>query len=402
MTRPLRVCYFGTYDRNYSRNRILIDGLKRNGVEVLECHLPLWAGTQDKVDMAKGGGWRHPKFWGKLIRTYRTLFAMEKQLPPYDVLVLGYSGHIDAFPAALIARRRRVPLVLDVFMSLWLIIQERKINKRNPLSSGLVRCLEWLALRVPDRLIIDTPEYRRFMCATYGIKPDRFSLIPTGADDSIFTPDCSNRTPAEEIERPFTVLQYGTFIPLHGIEIVLQAAEKLQQSHPGIRFQFIGTGQELPKAEQYAREHGLANVTFCGWMAKDRLVQEIDRADICLGVFGTTRQSRWTIQNKIYECLSMGKPLITGACPAVERAFTHGHALWLCERGNPQALSESIVALYDDPGLRRKLAEQGNAAFKHGRYGLQGLGQRMQSILEDAIRAYHRPKRRQRIKPVQQ
>ena len=33
MTRPLRVCWFGTWREEYSRNRIMIEGLRRNGVE---------------------------------------------------------------------------------------------------------------------------------------------------------------------------------------------------------------------------------------------------------------------------------------------------------------------------------------------------------------------------------
>ena len=34
----MRVCYFGTYRAEYSRNQIMIEGLRRNGVEVIECH----------------------------------------------------------------------------------------------------------------------------------------------------------------------------------------------------------------------------------------------------------------------------------------------------------------------------------------------------------------------------
>ena len=34
----IKVCYFGTYRAAYSRNKIMIEGLRRNGVEVLECH----------------------------------------------------------------------------------------------------------------------------------------------------------------------------------------------------------------------------------------------------------------------------------------------------------------------------------------------------------------------------
>ena len=32
----MRILYFGVYDPNYARNWVLINGLRKNGVEVLE------------------------------------------------------------------------------------------------------------------------------------------------------------------------------------------------------------------------------------------------------------------------------------------------------------------------------------------------------------------------------
>ena len=51
----LRVCYFGAYRQNYSRNRIMIAGLRRNGVIVTECHETLWQGIEDRVNAVNGG-----------------------------------------------------------------------------------------------------------------------------------------------------------------------------------------------------------------------------------------------------------------------------------------------------------------------------------------------------------
>ena len=52
--RQLCVCYFGTCRENYSRNQIMVEGLRRNGVEVIECHEKLWEGIEDRVQAASG------------------------------------------------------------------------------------------------------------------------------------------------------------------------------------------------------------------------------------------------------------------------------------------------------------------------------------------------------------
>ncbi len=53
--RQLKVCYFGTYRRSYSRNKILIGALRQAQVEVYECHSKLWLEFEDREHVARGG-----------------------------------------------------------------------------------------------------------------------------------------------------------------------------------------------------------------------------------------------------------------------------------------------------------------------------------------------------------
>lgn len=391
MNNRLRVCYFGTYDADYSRNRILINGLRSAGVCVAECHIPLWSGTDDKVNTAQSNKYLWPPFWSKILHTYCRLIRAEKQLAPYDVLVLGYTGQLDVIVASLVARRRKVPLVLDVFMSLWLLVQERGLNRHNPVLGWTVRIIEYIAIHLPKALVIDTPEYRSFICTTYGIDQRKFWLVPTGADDHIFNSNSLQEgvLSKHNIQGRFNVLLYCSFIPLHGVDIVLSAAELLKYTNPDIHFTLIGEGPLWQTSHNTINQKRLDNVTLRPWMPKDQLIVEIQRADICLGTFGSTRQSIWTIQNKIYECLSAGKAVITGKCAPVERAFQHGKDLWLCDRGNPEALANAIITLRYNDSLRQQLALQGHSAFINGGYGLSGIGSRFLKILEEIVDAYH-------------
>ena len=75
---PLRVCYFGTYRANYSRNQIMIEGLRCNGVEVIECHETLWHGIEDRVQTASGG-WLHPSFVCRVARVYWRLLKLDEE-----------------------------------------------------------------------------------------------------------------------------------------------------------------------------------------------------------------------------------------------------------------------------------------------------------------------------------
>jgi hypothetical protein len=110
--RPLRVCYFGTYRAEYSRNQILLEGLRRSGVEVFECHETLWRGIEDRVQTASGG-WLRPGFWWRVLRAYGRLVWHYGQLPDHDVVMVGYPGQLDVFLARLLSWLRRKPLAWD-------------------------------------------------------------------------------------------------------------------------------------------------------------------------------------------------------------------------------------------------------------------------------------------------
>jgi glycosyltransferase involved in cell wall biosynthesis len=367
VTAPLqRVCYFGTYRAEYSRNKIMIEGLRRAGVEVIECHEQLWKGIPDRVEAASGG-WLRPAFWWRVVKAYLRLLKRHKQVQDYDVMIVGYPGQLDVFLARLLTRRRRKPLVWDVFMSIYLIAVERGLERRSRFSVYLLKSLERRALNLPDLLIQDTQDYVAWFQKTYGIPPERFRLVPTGADDRILQPHSYQRE-----DDLFRVLYYGTFIPNHGVDQMIAAAALLADE-PTIRFAFIGDGPERETAQARARQLDLNNVEFIPWMKQAELARQAARADILLGAFGTTPQSMMTVQNKIFEGLAMGKAVVTGDSPALRAAMRHGEHVFLCERGNPHALAQAVLQLRGSPELRAQLSRYGYQLYNE-KYNLNKIG----------------------------
>jgi glycosyltransferase involved in cell wall biosynthesis len=374
----MRVCYFGTYRAEYSRNQIMIEGLRRNGVEVIECHETLWYGVEDRV-MVASGGWLKPRVIVRVIKTYIKLLIKYSKIKDFDIMVVGYPGQIDIILARFLSWLRSKPLVWDVFMSIYLIALERGLDKRSRFTIGLLRRLEWVACHLPDRLILDTPEYVAWFGKTHGIPTQRFRLVPTGADDRIFHPFPS---PMSE-NRVFHVIYYGTFIRNHGVEHIVEAA-RLLADNPDIQFELIGNGPERAKAQEIANRYHLDNITFVEWLEKAELVKRVAQADVCLGAFGTTLQSLMTVQNKIYEGLAMAKPVITGDSPAVRENFEDGKHLYLVERKNPAALAQALLSLQANPDFCRRLGRNGYHIF-YDKFDVNHVGKILTSHLEELL-----------------
>lgn len=384
----MRICYFGTYRDNYSRNRIMIDGLKTTGAEVFECHETLWYGIDDRVNLTKGG-WKKPSFWWRVLWTYLRLIWRYLKCPDYDIMVVGYPGQFDIFLARILCTLKKKPLVWDVFMSLYLISIERTLDQDSKFTVNMLHRIEDAGFKLPDMLIMDTSLYVDWLEKTYAINRDKFRLVPTGADDRIFHINSNHYQPSDE--QPFTnekqetfqLLYYGTYIKNHNVPFIVEAA-KLLQDQKDIHFCFVGDGPERNNCENLVHNYGLRNITFIPWLEKQELINYISDADVCLGAFGSTPQSLMTVQNKIYECMALGRPVISGDSQAVRQAFIHGENIYLCDRTDPCSLSNAILTLYNSPKLCGTIAVNCSELFQE-KYSVKALGKLYYEHLQELI-----------------
>ncbi|MDO9087399.1 MAG: glycosyltransferase [Anaerolineaceae bacterium] len=375
----LTVCYFGTYRSEYSRNRIMIKGLLKNEVNVIECHEKLWEGIEDRVNAVKYG-LINPKFWKRIITTYIRLFRKFKTIPVsnYDVIVVGYPGQFDVFFAKLFTLFIKKPIVWDVFMSIYLVAIERNLHRKNPFSVKLLKIIEYVAMRIPEKLIIDTEQYATWLNKQYSIPIDKFCLVPTGADDDIFFLEQFSEYVGNE---KFKILYYGTFIPNHGVPYIVEAANLLTND-PSIIFQFIGNGPEMNICLDLIEKFKLKNIEFYPWMGQEELKNYIREADVILGAFGKTPQSLMTIQNKIYEGMALGKCIISGDSEAVRNILKNKNEITLTDRNNPESLKEAICLMKENSNLINQISRNAFLTFNRN-YTISLNGLRMKNCLKN-------------------
>src|SRR3989344_6389970 len=124
-----KVCFFGTYFPEYSRNSSLTDGLKQLGIEVAEVQRGL---TRTQIEIAGDLG-----LTAMLTRIYRNfeasiyLLSQFKKVASCDIIVVLYPGHLILPIAKIISLLSGKPLVFDSFTSLYdTLIIDRNISKK--------------------------------------------------------------------------------------------------------------------------------------------------------------------------------------------------------------------------------------------------------------------------------
>ncbi len=350
-----RVCYFGDYDPSYSRTKVLIQGLKENGVEVIEC----------RVDS------RTP-----FLKKYISLYRRYRAVGDHDAVIIGFtSTRWLPFFARLFARR---PVVWDMLFSFydnWVF--DRKIVKPGSLKAGYHWLLDAVLVRMMDRVILHTDASADYFVRTFDISPEKFRRVRLGADTRIFFP------------RPrigdgsFRIEYHGKYIPVHGVEVAVRAA-KLLEDDPAIRFVMIGDGQEKKNVERLVEDLSVRNIEFIGFLPAEELPQYVAEADLCLGLLGNVPRVEDSIANKQYECAAMGRVSINADTKGVHEQYEDGVDAILVKKGDPADLSRRIREVKKDAALQARLEANALKNFNETSTP-KHIGAELRTVLEELV-----------------
>lgn len=324
----MTVCYFGNYDLQYSRNRVIIKGLRQNGVEVLECQ-------------TRARGIR--KFWN--------LWKIHKNIHDrYDVMIVGFSGFSVMWFARLLTGK---PIIFDAFVSLYLSdVEDRKLYKKSTYQANRLARLDKLACLKADLVLLDTRAQIDYFVEQYKIPRKKFVHIPVGVDDSVLHPVSSISTKT----RPFVIHWLGNILPFYALEVVAQAASILKNEN--IEFRLIAPhNRAFKNFKNYVDDLKLTNMVFHDRIPYQDISKYVSQADIALGVFGDSLKAKLVIPNKVIEAAACAKLSITARQHVISEIFVDGKSVITVNPQDPKDLAEKIIWLKNNPEIIKKISE---------------------------------------------
>ena len=350
--KPLRVVMWGTYDLGKPRTRILRDGLVEIGVEVTEIHADIWSSDADKSQLSRAR---------MILRLFQLLFAYPALIyrylraPAHDLVIVPYLGQFDVIVLWPFAKLRGRPVVLDLFLSLYdTVVNDRKMVKPNSVVARCLKKVERLSCLCAGRILLDTQTHAHRIATLFDLDRETVDAVPVGAEPGAF----ANVPPRSPHNGPTRILFYGQLIPLHGVETILQAA----MSERGRQHQWhiIGSGQDQSTVAEALASGDCAHVKWDRWVPYEDLASAIEKADVCLGVFGTSDKAASVVPNKVYQSLFAKRSVITRDAPAMHEIFAQPDpALRLVPAADPAAILDAISALEADgfPAIGPELLE---------------------------------------------
>jgi len=313
----------------------------------------------------------------RYLQTVRTLLKVKYSNNP-DAFILGFRGHELFWLVRLLVWGK--PLIFDALMSPYAALRyENKSGFLGRLLAPFIRWLESSALARSDLILTDTQLHIDYFVQEFGLPAEKIMAVPVGAEENL-----TNELVDEKQSDVFTVLFYGSFLPLHGVETIIRAASLLKTLP--IRFDFIGGNKmQIKQLHALCRQWGVRQYTHRIWVPFDQLVStEIPKADLCLGgPFGDTPQARRVITTKTSQCLALAKPVVVGAINEDIGLEDKVNCL-LVEQDRPEALAGAIRWGYEHRQSLDILGSQGQMLYRR-RLSLEVIASRLKKAINQLI-----------------
>lgn len=269
----------------------------------------------------------------------KCLFTSKRKI---DIVFEGFSPQL-LFPIQWMFRKKYI--LIDFFISVYdtLVNDRRKIAP----NSSLAKICHWLdtyTIHKANHVIVDTKSHGSYFENEFA--ENEYEVLYLRANDKIYYP--REQKKADELKDKYVVLYFGSILPLQGIDIILEAAEKLEEISK-LRFQIIGpVPEDIKRKEQ-------DNVEYIQWLSQEQLSEYIANADLCLaGHFNNTiDKAKRTIPGKAYIYEMMKKIMILGENVANHELFEEDEKHLFVEMGNSEALKECILACMEKHGGER-------------------------------------------------
>src|SRR5262245_5916870 len=350
----MRVCAFGSFDRGFDRSWILLEALERSGAAVTYCHFDLWAGHRHKTNLFP---WRWLLLAGRYMAGVIRISRQFLQNPRCDVLYVGYMGHVDLLFAAFLNRKRRSTLVFDPCISLYnTLVEDRRIVGEGGLLARIIRRLDVIPCRPAVLVLTDTRSHGEYFESMLGVPSRKLHRVFVGAG-----PDWQRARWSPREHDKFEVLFYAKFSPLHGLPVILDAAERLK-AEP-IHFTIVGGGQLEEEVRRAVARSRSSALEWIPWLEHDALIERMQGCHLSLGIFGNTTKAAMVIPNKVFQALAMGVPVVTRDSPAIQELLEDGQSMFTCGPDGAM-LAAAILTCRRNFDAVKTVAQRGQGVFR--------------------------------------
>lgn len=245
--------------------------------------------------------------------------------------------------------------------------------------------MDRLLMEFTARVVAVSPSHLRYLRDREGIPASRLALIENGVALDAWP----RVTPASRAEaRASLGLDAGEAVvamvaamrPEKAHGVLLKALRRMADHGRRVVALFAGDGECRAALEADAKQLGIEDrVRFLG--VRHDVARLLHASD---AVALPSRAVVETLPLALLEAMACGIPVVASAVGSVPDLVENGRTGWLVAPGSVPELTDRLLAVLDDPGAARAMAEQAYGRV-HTRYGIERTASLYSQLFEEIV-----------------
>ena len=261
-----------------------------------------------------------------------------------EIIILNYPSVHTGMLGFFAAKILRKPCVVD-FNDLIAQYTIRLLNmKETSLLSRIIVLIQDFIVKNSNLVIAPTNFIRRYALAL-GMKDEKISVIPNGADMRVFNVEMkSNYRSKLNLHDKKVCIYFGRLDGWAGVHILAEICNIFEQTRPDVKFLMVGGGIEQVKFPD--------NAIMINEIPHYEVPKIIAAADVVLVPFPENEVSHAASPLKLFEGMAMGKTVVASRVSGIQEVVQSGYNGFLVDPNNPKDWCEAIKAVLDCKSLQ--------------------------------------------------
>lgn len=290
-----------------------------------------------------------------------------------DVVVATTPQFLCAVAGYFVSLLKRRPFVMEV-RDLWpeSIVAVGVLNEG--VAVAFLRAIERFLYRRAKAIVSVSPGFFPYL-RSVGVPEEKLHLLPNGVDLARFAPAPPKRDVYSEagVRQPFRVLYSGTVGLAHGLELVVEAGERLKGSD--VALVVVGEGARRDQLRADVERRHLDNVYFLPMQPRETMSDWISGANAVLVHLKRTPLFETVLPSKLFEYMGCGKPVVMGVAGAAAEIVRDSGCGWLFEPDNVDEFLGALDELRREPPVSEERGRRGRR-YVEERYDRNELARR--------------------------
>ena len=265
------------------------------------------------------------------LKYLKAIIELRENQNKFDVIFLAFRGQ-EILPFIKLFSNK--PIIFDAFVSIYdTLCYDRRIFYPNSIFGKFFKWYDSLLCKISSIVLVDTKTNKEYFEKEFNVRNVEYLYV--GCNEDLFKPKKFTKRGNNKI-----IFWYGYANPLQGVDIILKSAKILEKDNR-IKFRLVG-----PIRKKYSiliNSLNLKNVEFVDFIPYEKLPDEINKSDICLGGhFSNIPKANRVIAGKTFQFLSCNKPTIVGDNEANRELFNNKGLVKFVKLNDEVALANKI------------------------------------------------------------